>query len=116
RGWCVLGGGGRGVARGGGGGGGGGGCSRAPPTSLDRVAHPDVGVFVAALVGLTIDDDGLQGARHDVGAGVGEAHVGPALPVGHRAEDDERARRHVNDVGAQPRVHAEPRVERQAVL
>ena len=87
-----------------------------PPTSLDRVAHPDVGVFVASFVRLAIDDDGLQGARHDVGAGVGEAHVGPALPVGHRAEDDERARRHVNDVGAQPRVHADPRVERQAVL
>src|SRR5262245_22102985 len=88
-----------------------------PPASVSRdpVLHPHVGVLVASAIRLAVDDDGLQRPGHDIGAAVGERHAGPLLPLADGPRDHQRTRDHPDDLGAEPPVGADPRVERRAV-
>src|SRR5262245_12749905 len=83
--------------------------------SRDPVVHPHVGVLVASAILLAVDDDGLQRPGHDVGAAVGERHARPLLPLADGARDHQRTRDHPDDLGAEPPVGPDPRIERRAV-
>ena len=78
--------------------------------------HPDIRLDVDRVVVGEVDVDGgetpfdLDGPVHV------EGQAGPLPPLGERARDRYRQRRHLNDPAAEPHVGPQPRVDRQPVL
>src|SRR2546421_4384942 len=94
------------------------GCSRTAGSRVscaDRVAHPDVGLDVAPHALPAVDLDRHERALDDVAAAVRKGHARPLLPLGDGALDEERAGTDAEDLGAEPLVDAEPRIEKLPV-
>src|ERR1035441_6309332 len=83
------------------------------PAVLQIVLHPDASLPVGAH--FSVHAQRSQASGEAVLAVIGECHPCPRLPVGCRGCDLQRPRLRAKDPGSRAGMHAQPRVERQAV-
>ena len=77
--------------------------------------YPDTWIDVGGDVGLAVNGQRRQRQRHNILAGIGKDHAGPAFPLADRATDSHGAGTGFDDASAGADVDSETGVEGQPV-